>query len=189
MVKKQVDYEELWKSNPMLKPFVEKLVVNISVGKGGEELEKAKSVIQDMTQKAPVSVKAKKSIKEWGIRKNQNIAAKVTLRRDDAIEFLKRVLFINDNRILRRAFDNKGNFSLGVDEHIKLPGVKYNPEFGIFGFNVSVRLARPGYRIKNRKKDRRKVGKDHYISRNEARYFVSNVLKAEIVEVMEERYY
>ncbi|SRR6056297_245772 len=183
------NFKKKWNSNPMLKPFIEKVVINIAVGRGGEELEKARNVLNAMTKKKPVSVPAKKSVKEWGIRKGQNIATKVTLRGQDAIDVLKRILVISDNRILTQAFDDKGNFSVGVDEHIKMPGIKYNPEYGIFGFNVAVRIARPGYRIKTRKKERRKIGEDHYVSKEEAIYFMESQMDAEIVEEMEERYY
>jgi large subunit ribosomal protein L5 len=118
--KQVVDYAQDWKSNPFRQPKIDKVVVNISVGQAGEELNKAKRILELMTLgKTAVTVRAKKSVKEFGIRKGQSIAVKVTLRGEDASKFLKRVLFINDNRILRKAFDSFGNFSMGVDEHIK----------------------------------------------------------------------
>src|SRR6056297_3568824 len=104
MSSKVKDFESKWNSNPMLKPFIEKVVVNISVGKGGEELEKARNVLQEMTGCSPVSVRAKASVKEWGIRAGQNIATKVTLRGENAVKFIKRALVISDNRILRHSF-------------------------------------------------------------------------------------
>lgn len=185
-----VNYAQDWKSNPFRQPKIDKVVVNIAVGQGGEELNKAKSILERLTKgKTAVTVRAKKSIKEFGIRKGQSIAVKVTLRGEDASKFLKRVLFVYDNRILRKAFDNFGNFSIGVDEHIKLPDTKYIPELGIIGFDVAVKLTRPGYRVKIRRKQRSKIPKHHYIGKFEAMEFMKNKFKIEVVDVMEERFY
>ena len=187
--KQVVDYAKDWKSNPFRKPKIEKVVVNISVGQAGEELNKAKRILELLTKSKTVTVRAKRSVKEWGIRKGQSIAVKVTLRGDTADKFLKRVLFIYDNRILRTSFDNFGNFSIGVDEHIKLPDTKYIPELGIIGFDTSVRLVRPGYRVRIRRKQRSKIPQHHYINRYEAMEFMKKTFKVEIVDVMEERFY
>ena len=58
-----------------------------------------------------------------------------------------------------------GNISVGIHEHIDIPGTKYNPEIGIVGMNVSVALLRPGYRIA-RKRNKGKVGKNHRITKD-----------------------
>ncbi|MHA1776272.1 MAG: 50S ribosomal protein L5 [Promethearchaeota archaeon] len=189
MANTEKEFEAKWK-NPMQKPFISKVVVNIGIGSAGaDELKKARRVLIDLTGRKPSTTKAKKNIKEWSIRKNQAIGARVTLRKKDAEEFLKKALVIFDNRILRSAFDQKGNFSFGVDEHIKFPGIKYDPDLGIFGFNVSCKVERPGHRIKYRKKNRRKVGEHHYVSKLEAMYFMEKFLNVEIVDVMEQRFY
>lgn len=173
----------------MQKPFIDKVIVNIGVGKSGEELQKASKVLETMTGQTPVIINARKNVKEWGVRKGQTIATKVTLRGEKADEFIKKSLVVFDNRILRKAFDNYGNVSWGIDEHIKVPGVKYDPEIGIFGFNVSVKLVRPGFRVKYRKKLRRKIGSEHYVNRQEAMYFFEKVFNIEIVDKMEARFY
>jgi large subunit ribosomal protein L5 len=189
MSQQEVDYQKVWAQNPMLRPFIDKVVINIGVGQAGEELQKAVKVLEQLTHRKAVIIIAKKSVKEWNIRAKQSIATKVTLRGQIGLDFLKRALQITDNRILIRAFDNKGNFSFGVDEHIKVPGVKYDPELGIFGFDCSVKIVRPGFRIKVRKRDRRKIGKKHYVSKKEAIYYITKIFGAEVVEKMEERYY
>jgi large subunit ribosomal protein L5 len=185
----ELDYQKIWTKNPMLKPFIDKLVINIGVGQAGEELQKAIKVLKQLSLHEPVILIAKRAIKEFNTRKGQSIATKVTLRGPEAIAFLKRALTVTDNRILTKAFDSKGNFSFGIDEHIKLPQVKYDPDLGIFGFNVSVRIVRPGYRVQVRKKNRRKIGKNHYLTKKEAIFFISKVIGAEVVEKIEERYY
>ena len=182
------NYAKKW-THPMQKPFVDKVVVNIGVGRAGEELQKASKVLETMTGQTPVVIRAKKNVKEWGVRKGQSIATKVTLRGERAADFIKKSLVVFDNRILRKAFDKRGNVSWGIDEHIKVPEVKYDPEIGIFGFNVSVKLVRPGFRVKYRKKLRRKIGEDHYVSRDEAMFFFEKEFNIEIVDKMEARFY
>lgn len=187
--KTDVDYQKDWDSNPFRKPYLEKIVVNCCVGEAGEELKKAQRVLELMTNKKPALSKAKKSVKEWGIRKGLNISTLVTLRGDEAKAFLKRVMFVTDNRILRKSFDNYGNFALGIDEHIKVPDVKYLPELGIIGFNVTGRIVRSGHRVKVRRKQRSKIAKDHYVSKTESMYFLQKEFGIQSVDKMEEIFY
>ena len=185
----EVDYRSEWARNPMRKPFIEKVVVNIAVGQTGEKLQNAKMVLETLTNRKAVLLRAKKSIKEWDIRKKQTIAVKVTLRGKEAEEMLKRTLVPFDNRILKSAFDNYGNFSFGIDEHIKIPGMKYDPSIGIFGMDVCIRLVRPGMRVKTRKNNKSAIPKSHYVSKKEAMFYMKNIFGAELVDVMEERFY
>jgi large subunit ribosomal protein L5 len=70
-----------WEENPMLKPRIEKVVVNISVGKSGEPLEKAAKVLKGLTGQTPCKRKAKKTIRDFGIRRGEPMACIVTLRK------------------------------------------------------------------------------------------------------------
>jgi len=164
----------------MLKPKIEKVVVNISVGKSGEPLEKAAKVLKSLTGQNPCKRKAKKSVRDFGIRKGEPIACIVTLRDEKAIEFLKKVLPVVDNKIPRSHFDNYGNFSFGLKEHIEIAGVKYDPEIGIFGMDVCVSLIRPGYRVKNRKREKTRIGSRHILTQEESIVFVKDLLGVEI---------
>ena len=141
-----------WEEHPMLRPRIEKVVVNLNVGKSGEPLEKANRVLKEITGQTPVKRKAKKTIRDFGIREGESIAVVVTLRKQKAIDFLKKVLPVVDNRVSRSSFDVRGNFAFGLKEHIEIPGVKYDPEIGIFGMDVCVTINRPGHRVKIRKK-------------------------------------
>src|SRR5207247_9723870 len=89
--------------------------------------------------------KAKKAIKDFGVRKGEPIAAVVTLRGKDAGEFLRRALDAVSNKVNESSFDEYGNFSFGIKEHIEIPGTRYVHELGIFGATIHVTLARPGY--------------------------------------------
>ncbi|MBO3763172.1 MAG: 50S ribosomal protein L5, partial [Candidatus Brockarchaeota archaeon] len=124
------------KENPMLKIKVEKVVVNIGVGKSGEPLEKAKAVLSLITGVKKVSErKAKKTIKEFGIRKKEPIAAVVTLRGSSAKEFLNKAFNAIGKKIKFDSISGR-TLSFGIKEHILLPGVKYDPMYGIFGMDV-----------------------------------------------------
>jgi len=175
------EIRKTWEEQPMLKPRIEKVVVNISVGKSGEPLEKAAKVLKDLTGQTPCKRKAKKTIRDFGIRKGEPIACIVTLREDKALEFLKKVLPIVDNKIPKRSFDKNGNFSFGIKEHIEIPGVKYDPDIGIFGMDICVSVTRCGYRVKNRHRKKTKIGSKHVLKSEEAMIFARDTLGIEIV--------
>ncbi|MBS7647335.1 MAG: 50S ribosomal protein L5 [Candidatus Bathyarchaeia archaeon] len=170
-----------WEENPMLKPKIDKVVVNISVGKSGEPLEKASKVLKELTGQNPCKRKAKKTIRDFGIRRGEPMACIVTLRKQKALDFLKKVLHVIDYKLPRSCFDKHGNFAFGIKEHIEIPGVKYDPEIGIFGMDVCVSLNRPGWRVKNRQRARSKVGAGHILTPEEAMVFVKDTLGVEIV--------
>ena len=164
----------------MLKPRIQKVVVNIGVGKSGEPLEKATRVLQEISNQTPVKKKAKTSIRDFGIRMGEPIAAVVTLREQKAIDFLKKVLPVVDNKISRSSFDEQGNFAFGLKEHIEIPGVKYDPDIGIFGMDVCVTMTRPGYRVKDRRHKKARVGPKHVLTPEETVVFIKQTLGVEI---------
>jgi large subunit ribosomal protein L5 len=170
-----------WEQHPMLKPRIDKVVVNLNVGKSGEPLEKANSVLKEITGQTPIKRKAKKTIRDFGIREGESIAVVVTLRKQKAIDFLKKVLPVVDNKVAKRAFDERGNFAFGLKEHIEIPGVKYDPEIGIFGMDVCVAVNRPGQRIKIRRKQNKSVGPKHLLTPEESIVFIKQTLGVEIV--------
>ena len=160
--------------NPLRVVRILKVTLNIATGKSGEPLEKAKKVLTQLTNKTPTTKQAKKAIKDWGVRKGEPIAAVVTLRGTDASEFLKRALDAVSNKVNESSFDDYGNFSFGIKEHIEIPGTRYVPELGIFGATIHVTLGRPGYRIRSRAIRPSKIGRNHYVSREDAVKFMQN---------------
>ncbi len=165
----------------MLKPRIEKVVVNLSVGKSGEPLEKASKVLKELTNQMPVKKKAKKTIRDFGVRQGEPIACVVTLRKEKAVDFLKKVLPVVDNKISRSSFDKQGNFAFGIKEHIEIAGVKYDPDVGIFGMDVCVSMSRAGYRVKTRRKSKAQLGSKHVLTPEESVVFVKETLGVEIV--------
>jgi large subunit ribosomal protein L5 len=165
----------------MRQPRIEKVVVNLNIGKSGEPLEKATRVLEELSGQAPYKAKAKKSIRDWGVRQGEPIACVVTLRREKGIAFLKKVLPVVDNKISKRSFDEIGNFAFGLKEHIDIQGVKYDPDIGIFGMDICVTVNRPGQRIKVRRKQTKRIGKKHLLTPEESIEFVRQTLGVEIV--------
>jgi large subunit ribosomal protein L5 len=170
------------RKNPMLRPEIEKVVVNISVGKPGEPLEKAVKVLKELTGQTPCKRQAKQTIRDFGIRMGESIACVVTLRKQDALDFLSRVLPVVDKTIPRTSFDRQGNFSFGIKEHIEIQGVRYDPDVGIFGMDVCVSTVRPGYRVKNRRRGRTRIGSKHVLTPEESMTFAKDALGIEIVD-------
>ena len=158
---------------------IAKIVVNIGVGKSGEPIERAKNALEELTGKKPTSRGAKENVRDFGIHKGEPIGAIVTLRKNDAFEFLKRVLESKRNVLNATSFDPFGNISLGIHEHIDIPGTKYNPDIGIFGMDVCVSLTRPGYRI-SKKRNPKRIGKSHRISKDESIDFFKQKFGVEV---------
>ncbi|MEM2974111.1 MAG: 50S ribosomal protein L5 [Candidatus Micrarchaeia archaeon] len=144
-------------NNIMRKLKIEKITVNIGVGESGENLEKAKKLLQKLTGRLPAMTKARKREQSFGIKKGENIGVKVTLRGREAEEFLGKALDAVDRKLKRKAFDRFGNFSFGIREYIDFPGARYDPTIGLVGFDVCVTIARTGSRIENRRRMKSKM--------------------------------
>jgi large subunit ribosomal protein L5 len=170
----------LTEGHPMKRIYIEKVVVNIGVGEGGERLEKARALLEELTGQTPSVRKAKKSIKEWNVRRGEPIAVAVTLRRDKAVKFLARALEAVNNRVKSSNFDERGNVCFGIKEHIMLPGVKYDPAVGVWGMDVCVRLAKPGLRVQLRRRRRGEVGRGQTVTKQEAIEFFQKVLGVQV---------
>jgi len=182
-------FEKTWE-NPMKRPFLEKMVLNIGVGSGGEELERAATVLESITEKKAVKTNSKINVKEFNLRKGRPIGTKITVRGPDAEKLLKRLLIVNNNRMKRSSFDNFGNFGFGITEHITIPGIEYDNTLGIWGLDVMGRIVRPGMRVKLRKQPKRaKIPKHHYVSRAETQFFLKKNFGAKIVEKLELEYF
>jgi len=167
--------------NPMLRIHVSKVVLNIGVGKSGEPIERAKQVLKQITGREPIETKAKQSIRDFGTHEGEPIGVKVTLMGDEAIQLLKRLLIVKGLKLPASCFDEEGNFSFGIKEHIEIQGAKYDPDVGIFGLDVSVRLERPGYRVARRARCPSKVGKKHKVRKENTIEFVKKNFNVEVV--------
>ncbi|MEM4302338.1 MAG: 50S ribosomal protein L5 [Candidatus Caldarchaeum sp.] len=161
--------------NIMQRPRIEKVVVNCSVGEGGVRLERAQKILEALVGQKPEVRKARKTIRGFGIHRGEPIALRVTLRKQAAVDFLKRALTAVNNTLKASSFDQYGNVSFGIKEHLDIPGTRYDPELGIIGMDVTVHLTKPGYRVAKRAYRRAKIGKRQLVTRDEALEFVKSL--------------
>lgn len=165
-----------------MKPRIAKVTVNIGVGESGEKLKKAESVLAGVTKQKPIQTLSKTTNKDWSLRKFMPIGCKVTLRKKAAETFLISALKIRENKISEYSFDNQGNFSFGVPDHTLFEGQKYDPNIGIFGMDICVTVENPGYRIKHRRIDQRKIPQRHQLTREATKQFITEAFNVEVVE-------
>jgi large subunit ribosomal protein L5 len=139
--------EEFKYANPMQVPQLDKIVLNMGVGEAVADRKKVDSAARDLAMIAgqkPVVTKARKSIATFKLRDGMAIGAKVTLRRTRMYEFLDRLITIalprvKDFRGLNpKSFDGRGNYALGIKEHIVFPEINYDKVDAIWGMDIIV---------------------------------------------------
>ncbi|MBI4441160.1 50S ribosomal protein L5 [Candidatus Woesearchaeota archaeon] len=167
--------------NPMRSIKIEKVTLNFGAGKENVKLEKGVKLLRKLTGIEPVKTVTMKRIPTWGLRPGLPIGCKLTLRGAPAQEMLNRVLTARGHKLRDTQFDENGNIAFGIPEYIDVPGIKYDPELGILGFEVCVTLIRPGYRIKTRRIKMHKVPKRHRITKEEAQTFMTQQYKVQVV--------
>lgn len=158
--------------NPMREIRIEK--VALSFGGTGDDLEKGVKLLNILSGKKPAKMQSKKRIPNWKVRPKLEVGAVVTLR-EGMDEILKKMLSTIDNRLKRKQM-SENNFSFGVKEYIEIPGIEYQRDIGIMGFDVTVVFKRSGRRVALRKVKRGRIPRRQIISREE------------IIKFMEERF-
>ncbi len=173
MESKKANPEKEKNQNPMRKIKIEKITLNVGVGKNTNLLEKSIKLFEELTGKTPIKTITQKRIPAWSLRPGLPIGCKLTLRNQAQIkDLLTRFLQANDNILNERNFDEHGNISFGIHEYINIPEVKYNPDIGIIGFEVNITLERAGFRIKRRRNQKKKIHKKHAINKSESIEFM-----------------
>ena len=168
--------------NAMREVRIDKVVVNIGVGEAGERLVKAQKVLEMVTGHKSVQTTSRTINRDFGIRKGMPLGCKVTLRGEDAEEFLKKALPIREMRVPEYSFDKEGNMSFGISDYTDFDGMKYDPEVGIFGMDISVVLRRAGNRITQRSLLRRRIPKSHRVDRDEAIQFMKDKFEVQVIQ-------
>lgn len=162
---------------------IEKITLNIGAGKDPARLEKAVKLIKHLTGKDPVKTITQKRLPAWGLRPGLPIGCKLTLRDKAAIKnLLTRFLKSKGNKLSKKQFDHCGNVSFGIHEYIDIPEVKYNPEIGIMGLQMSITLTRAGMRVRSRSLRKATVPVSHRISQEEAIAFMRKMFSIEVDE-------
>ena len=139
--------EEFGYSNDMMIPRLDKIVLNIGCGaEAVKDSKKAKSAVEDLTKIAgqqAVTTKAKKSIAGFRVREEMPLGAKVTLRGDRMYDFLDRLITIampriRDFRGVKPSFDGRGNFAMGMKEHIVFPEIDFDKVDEVWGMDIII---------------------------------------------------
>lgn len=152
---------------------IEKMTLNIGVGKNPALLDKGVMLLTQISGMTPIKLVTQKRIAGWGIRPGLAVGCKVTIRSQTKIkELLIRLLQAKDNVLTEKQFDDNGNIAFGIHEYINIPGVNYDPKIGIIGLQACLTLERPGFRIKKRKNQKRKIPIRHKIQRLDAIKFM-----------------
>ncbi len=139
--------EQFGYTNEMQVPKLDKIVLNMGIGEAVADSKKAQTAIKDLTLIAgqkPVATKARKSIAGFKLREGMIVGAKVTLRKDRMYEFLDRLVTIalprvKDFRGLNgKSFDGRGNYAMGLKEHLVFPEINYDQIDQMWGMDIIV---------------------------------------------------
>jgi large subunit ribosomal protein L5 len=139
--------EQFGYKNPMQVPGIDKIVINMGIGEAVADRKKVESAAGDLaliSGQKPIITKSRKAISTYKLRENQPIGCKVTLRKSRMYEFLDRLITIalprvRDFRGLNpKSFDGRGNYSLGLKEHIVFPEIDYDKVAEVWGMDITV---------------------------------------------------
>lgn len=139
--------EKFGYSNPMQIPRIEKIVINMGIGEAVNDRKKVENAANELAMIAgqkPVVTRARKSIATYKVREGMALGAKVTLRGDRMYEFLDRFVTIAMPRIKDfrglspKSFDGRGNYAVGLKEHIVFPEIDYDKIDDVWGMDVVV---------------------------------------------------
>ena len=159
---------------------VEKITLNIGVGKEPKNMDKALKLLKHITSVPPVKTFTQKRIPGWGLRPGLPIGCKLTLRGKLALDLIPKLLHAKDDKLAPSAFDDRGNVAFGIHEYIDIADIKYEPEIGVMGLQVCITLERPGFRIKRRKIGKCKVPHAHQITKEDAMKHMKDHYKLEV---------
>jgi large subunit ribosomal protein L5 len=133
--------------NPMRVPRFEKIVLNVGLGEAPKNQKLLESIVQELGQitgQKPVVTRARKSIANFNLREGMPVGVSVTLRRSRMYEFLDRLVSVSIPRVRdfrglsTRAFDGRGNYTLGIKEQIIFPEIDYDRVNKIHGLDITV---------------------------------------------------
>ncbi len=139
--------EQFGYTNEMQVPKLDKIVLNMGIGEAVNDSKKVAAAVKDLTAIAgqkPATTRARKSVAQFKLRENMVIGAKVTLRKDRMYEFLDRLITIalprvKDFRGLNgKSFDGRGNYAMGLKEHIVFPEINYDQIDQMWGMDIVV---------------------------------------------------
>ncbi|MFN9781263.1 MAG: 50S ribosomal protein L5, partial [Alphaproteobacteria bacterium] len=134
-------------ANAMQVPKLDKIVINMGVGETTADTKKIQSAVRDLTLIAgqkPVITKARVAISNFKVRENMPLGAKVTLRKERMYEFLDRLVTVALPRVRDfrgvspKSFDGRGNYSMGLKEHIVFTEIDYDKIDAVWGMDITI---------------------------------------------------
>src|SRR6478752_10400999 len=137
--------QEFGYKNALQVPRLDKIVVNVGVGEAVQDAKKIDAAVNDLTAitgQHPVVIRAKQSIATFKLRQNMPIGVKVTLRRQRMYEFLDRLITVALPRVRdfrgvsSRSFDGRGNYAMGLKEHIVFVEIDYDRTETVWGMDI-----------------------------------------------------
>ena len=140
--------KELGLDNIMAVPKLDKVVINIGIGKATQDkqwIELSKSILERITGQKPVSTKARKSISNFKVREGMVVGTKVTLRGERMYDFLYKLINSSIPRFrdffgleIKKGFDGNGNYTLGLKEHIVFPEIGMDDVEKVHGLEITI---------------------------------------------------
>jgi large subunit ribosomal protein L5 len=172
MAKSEIKIE---KNNVMREIKIEKVI--LSCGGVGDALAKSIKLLKKLSKRSPAVKMTNKRIPGFGIRPKLEVGCMVTLRGNEALKLLERLLASEDNQ-LRKKQIQENHFSFGIKEYIEIPGEEYDREIGMSGLTVTVVFVRRGGKRVIRKKIKQgKLPKRQNVKKEEIISFMKSKFK------------
>jgi large subunit ribosomal protein L5 len=166
--------------NKMREIEIEKIVFNC--GGLDEKLARSVKLIEKITSKKAVKVRSRKRIPAFGISPNKESGCKTTIRNPEEIKtLLKRCFVAVDNKILEKSIV-ENQTSIGIPEYIEVPGLEYDREIGILGFQVTIVFKRNGKRVAIKKIKKGKYPKRQDVTKQEIIDYLIKNFNLEVIK-------
>ncbi len=157
---------------------IEKLVLNC--GGVEDKLERSTKLLEIVTKRKIHIIKSSKRIPDFGISPGKKSGCKVTIRnKEEIISLLKRFFAALDNNLSKKQVA-ENHASFGIREYIEVPGLEYNRDIGMVGFEFDISFKRKGKRVKNRKIKKGKYPKRQNVTREEIIDFLKKNFKVNL---------
>jgi len=163
--------------NTMRNIKIEKVI--LSAGAVGPDLEKAKKLLEILTKRKAQIIASQKRIPDFKVNPGLKVGTRITLRGEEAVSILRRILGAIDNTLKKKQISDN-HFSFGIEEYIEIPGIEYQRDIGIRGFNATVVFTRAGARVQRKKIKSGKMPKRQQVTKNEIAKYMGDVFKTTI---------
>ena len=160
--------------NPMRTVRIEKVV--LSAGATADNLAKAKKLIELITGRKAQIIASRKRIPDFNVRPGLEVGTRITLRGSAALDLLRRLLGAVENKLSRKQV-SENHLSFGIEEYIEIPGIEYQRDIGIRGFNTTIVFTRAGLRVKRKKIKAGSVPRRQYVLKEEIILFMEGNFK------------